>query len=291
MNYPRDDGDGNDGNRHGAGSCLLDAAMEFARQGMRVFPLARRTKVPRKGSAGLHDATVDVQRISEWWSMDPQANIGVRTMGLAVVDLDMYQPRFTESWDRLVELTLPEFLPDTWVSRTGRGGSHYWFRLADPEGRQLKNGYTSCLPINARIEHLPRIDLKCSGGSYVVAPPSVVPAGTYAWLQRGELATAPAWLRGPARASTHVAGTLRPLRGVGSARRVAAICDVIAAAPVGQRNSTLNWGAFRLAEVVTAGMLRRQLAHDALLEAAMEAGLPLREAERTIRSAFTAGRI
>jgi hypothetical protein len=43
-----------------------------------------------------------------------------------------------------------------------------------------------------------------------------------------------------------------------------------------------------LAEVVAAGVLRRQHAHAALVEAAIAAGLSWREAERTIHSAFVA---
>ena len=75
---------------------------------------------------------------------------------------------------------------------------------------------------------------------------------------------------------------------MGSAKRVAAICELIATAPIGQRNDMLNWGAFCMAEVVIAGVLGRQQAHDALLEAAIEAGLGSTEAERTILSAFAA---
>jgi hypothetical protein len=286
--YSHDDHDSNDANRYKSASLLGDAAVEFAKEGLNVFPLARLTKVPRRGSAGLYEATDDIHQIREWWNADPYANIGVRTLRLAVVDLDSYQPQFSDSWDEFVVRTRPECLPATWVSRTGRGGSHYWYRLTDPEHRNLKNGYTSSLPIDGNTVRHPHIDLKCSGGSYVVAPPSVTHSGRYGWVRRGKLAGAPAWLRGPLPPSNRSLGAPPIARRGRPARRVAALLDLIAAAPVGERNSTLNWAAFRLADVVIAGMLSDDLARDSLLEAAADAGLPAREAERTIHSAFAA---
>ena len=288
MNPMRDNGDSDDGGRPHIKCRLLDAAVELAKWGLHVFPLSPRTKVPRRGSAGFHDATTDIDQIDEWWTASPEGNVGVRTEGLAVVDFDLYQPRARESWDRLIKMTHPESLPSTWTSRTGRGGMHHWYQLTDSEDRHLKNGYASCLPINGEIVRLPHIDLKCSGGSYVVAPPSVVPEGAYSWLRYGTLGNAPDWLRGPSRWLAPRAETLREFCVKGSAKRVAAICEMVATAPIGQRNDTLNWGSFHMAEVVIAGVLQRQQAHDALLEAAIEAGLRSLEAKRTILSAFTA---
>ncbi len=283
-----DDDDSNDGHRRRMKPSLSDAAAQLGRHGLEVFPLAPGTKVPRSGSAGFRDATTDAAQILEWWKAVPRANIGVRTTGLAIVDVDLYHPGSEESWDRLLDLTRSDSLLSTWVSRTGRGGRHLWYRLNDAEGRFLKNGYMSSLPIEGEIVHLPHIDMKCSGGSYIVAPPSVVPEGDYAWLHRDAFAPAPNWLRGPKPQAARPAGSSRAPRPVVSARRIVAILEWVETAPVGHRNSTLNWGAFRMAEVVVMGVLRRRQAHDALLEAAIESGLGPREAERTILSAFTA---
>jgi hypothetical protein len=283
--------DSNDGNRHRMESRLLDAAIELAREGLYVFPLAPRTKIPRSGSAGFRDATADIAQIRDWWNTDPQANIGVRTTGLAIIDADLYHPGSEESWQRLLDLSRSDSLPVTWVSRTGRGGTHHWYSLTAPEDRFLKNGYTSSLPIDGQIVRLPHIDMKCCGGSYVVAPPSEVPEGFYVWLQRDTIAPAPHWIRGPKPRTSQPSGRSLTPRVRGSAKRVAAICERIAIAPTGQRNHTLNWGAFYMAEVVLAGALGRQQAHDALLEAAIEAGLGSTEAETTILSAFAAQRI
>ena len=288
MNPARDNDDSNDAGRPDMKPRILDAAIELANRGLSVFPLAPGTKIPCRGSAGFHDATTDIDQIGEWWTASPDGNVGVRTVGLAVVDLDLYHPRARESWDRIIKMTRPESLPSSWTSRTGRGGMHRWYQLTDSEDRHLKNGYASQLPINGELVRLPHIDLKCSGGSYVVAPPSVVPQGAYSWLRRGMLATAPHWLRGPSRSLARPAETHRQFHVKGSAKRVASICEMVAAAPVAERNDTLNWGSFHMAEVVIAGVLKRQQAHDALLEAAIEAGLRSLEARRTILSAFTA---
>ena len=283
MTQGGDDDDSNDGDRHRSRPTLLNAATELARHGLEVFPLTPGTKVPRRGSAGFRDATTDAAQILDWWKAVPQSNIGVRTTGLAIVDVDLYHPGTDESWNRLLDVTESESLPNTWVSRTGRGGRHHWYRLTDPEDRFLKNGYTSSLPIEGEIVHLAHLDMKSSGGSYVVAPPSVVPEGEYGWLRRGALAPAPNWMRGPKPQATRPAGTFSTARPFGSAKRITAILDRIATAPIGERNNTLNWGAFRMAEVVSARVLRKQQAYSALLEAATEGGLGSGEAERTIR--------
>jgi hypothetical protein len=241
-----------------------------------------------KGSKGFLDATNDVTQIDRWWLEEPNANIGVRTVGLAVIDLDMYHAGWDESFRLFEELASPELLPDTWQSATGRGGRHHWYVLEDLASRHLKSGYTSRLPINGEIVPLPHIDLKCSGGSYIVAPPSVISEGTYTWLQKDDLAHAPRWLRGPAQEIPARAQRYQGVAVAGSAKRVEAICSIVATAPEGERNNTLNWGAYRLAEVVAAGVIPPHLAHDALVESAVGAGLAVREATRTILSAFNA---
>ena len=179
-------------------------------------------------------------------------------------------------------------LHKTTTARTARGGVHHWFTLPDVDVRYLSNGYTSRLPINGEIVHLSGIDMKCGGRSYVVAPPSITNDGTYTWLGEGKTRPAPDWLRGP-RPPSIVRTGARSSMVFGSSRRIAALCDAVRAAPVGERNATLNWAAFRMADVVTAGVISRGLAHDALVESALEAGLSISEAQRTARSGLGAG--
>lgn len=270
------------------GITLRQAAHRLARDGFSVFPLAPGSKVPRKGSRGFEDATSDPERIDDWWNEDPRSNIGVRTFGLAVLDIDLYKSDTESSLRRLTAMVGE--LDRTAIAQTARGGVHHWFTLADADGRCLSNGYTSRLPIKGAMVRLSGIDMKCGGRSYVVAPPSITKDGAYTWLGEGELRPAPDWLRGPRPPSTVRTGT-RPSMVTGSAKRIAALCDAVRTAPVGERNTTLNWAAFRMAEIVAAGVINRDLARDALIESALEAGLSMSEAQRTARSGLVAGEI
>jgi len=124
--------------------------------------------------------------------------------------------------------------PPTPMARTGGGGLHLYFR--HPNGH-----------VRTGIRVAPGLDVKASGG-YVVAPPSVGPAGRpYEWIvspQDAELADPPAWLmallergrpKGPAgpvgerippgernKELASLAGTMRR-RGMGEAEILAAL--------------------------------------------------------------------
>jgi hypothetical protein len=265
---------------------LRQAAHRLARNGFSVFPLAPGSKVPRKGSHGFEDASNDTEMIDYWWNQNPRSNIGVRTLRLAVLDIDLYKPDAGSSLRRLTAMVGE--LDETAVALTPRGGVHYWFAVAEADSRHLSSGYTSRLPINGEIVRFSGIDMKCGGRSYIVAPPSITKDGAYTWRREGKTPPAPIWLRGSRPPVTVPAGTRSPSV-VGSARRVAALCDVVRAAPVGERNTTLNWAAFRMAEIVSAGVINRGLACDALVESALAAGLSESEAQRTARSGLVAG--
>ena len=141
---------------------LLDAAVRYASLGWEVFPLAARSKVPKKGSRGLWDATSDPEQVRAWWTADPNANIGIATAGLIVIDVDSL-----DSWRELrAELGLND---DTVTCETPTGGLHVYYRA---------NG----TPIGCSVGKLgPGLDVRAEGG-YVVAPPSIHPnGGTYNW--------------------------------------------------------------------------------------------------------------
>lgn len=127
----------------------LEAALEYARASFSVFPLKPRSKAPATTN-GLKDATTDEQRIRNWWTFNPEYNIGLRTGdGLVVVDID--SPKMTPESEAFVN-TLPE---ETMVVSTGRG-LHFYFR---GDGKNTAG-------------RLPGIDTRGSGG-YVVAAPSI----------------------------------------------------------------------------------------------------------------------
>ena len=163
----------------------LNAALEYARDGMAVFPghsvvTDRRCTCGRANcsSPGKHPrirewqkkASTNEFRIREWWQRWPEANVCIATgqiSGIVVLDVD---PRHKG------DLSLQEFeathgsLPFTPVSRTGGGGCHYFF--LSPNG---------AFPNKANV--LPGLDVRGDGG-FVVAPPSLHVSGdTYQWIK------------------------------------------------------------------------------------------------------------
>jgi hypothetical protein len=181
---------------------LLDAALGYAGQGVRVFPVWPVMKAPsglacmcsktiRCDSPGKHpmgnlvrrglkDASADEKLIRHWWTSRPDANVGVDTERLVVIDID---PR--HAGDRsLAELELLNgSLPPTWRAKTGGGGTHLWF--APPAGTVIRN---SAGRLGAGL------DIRAAGG-YVIAPPSKhVSGGCYVWVNRGPLAPLPQWI-------------------------------------------------------------------------------------------------
>lgn len=165
-------------------STNLEAALELARKGYRVFPLYEIAKngacsCRRKecGNAGKHprtkngvkDATSDPKKIRAWWTGHPNANIGIAAgNGLVIVDVDARHGG-TQS---LIEL-IGEYgeLPDDRLVNTGSPGSKQ-YHLSTPDSTLIRN------LTNVR----PGIDLRSDNG-YGIAPPSNHKSGgTYKWL-------------------------------------------------------------------------------------------------------------
>ena len=151
---------------------LQAAAIEYAKQGFRVFPLRPRTKEPAT-KHGFKDATTSIEQIRAWWLSGPY-NIGIATgHGLVVVDIDQKPEEQKYGMDSLRdwEKSHGEFTP-TWICMSGTGGLHYWYRSDE----DFKNS----------VELLPGIDIRSEGG-YIVAPPSVHPNGNpYEWEASGD---------------------------------------------------------------------------------------------------------
>lgn len=134
---------------------------------------------------GVNNASTDLQTIREWWSLYPDANVGIATgdaSGVVVLDLD----------DRHGGIATVEHLearneelPRTWVVETGGGGLHVYFRMPAADVRNSAGAIG------------PGVDVRGSGG-YVVAPPSTHASGTpYRWSTRPDkmqLADVPDWL-------------------------------------------------------------------------------------------------
>jgi len=157
---------------------ILSAALYFADWGFSVFPCIAGDKRPLT-EHGFKDATSNAEQIEKWWSENPQANIGIATTGLLVVDIDGSDNTWPDDQDKLLELS------NSPTSLTPGGGCHYLFR--QPEGKAWKNTTSKLAP---------KVDTRADGG-YIVAPPSVVDDKAYKWVDGHELDSSPDLLPEP----------------------------------------------------------------------------------------------
>ncbi len=93
----------------------LDCALEAAQHGFRVFPVQPDGKRPLI-SEWQRWATMDPDKIREWYRSWPDANIGIHTRGLLVVDVDAKHGA-----------TIPPDLPATFTVETPSGGWHLYY--------------------------------------------------------------------------------------------------------------------------------------------------------------------
>jgi putative DNA primase/helicase len=165
---------------------ILAAALELAGRGIPVFPCEPSTKEPigtlvppdrdprggrgyARGTGGFRKATRDPELIREWWTMRPDAMLGIPTgaaSGVFVIDLDTPKqvkrgpigeltPDGVEGWRRAgVEVK-------TYEVETGSGGRHVYFKYDPNRPVTNKEGSLKGQGINGRGD-----------GGYVVIPPS-----------------------------------------------------------------------------------------------------------------------
>ncbi|MEU3143881.1 bifunctional DNA primase/polymerase [Streptomyces sp. NPDC006999] len=285
---------------HHTRTALLRAALTAAERGWHVFPLRPGTKRPalhgektctRTGPcAGGHRkweqrATTDSDRIRAAWSRAP-FNVGIATgpSGLVVVDLDTPEhkgspdaPDGATTFQALCERA-GHPVPNTYRTRTASGGQHLYFTA--PDGIRLANTAGTVAA---------SVDTRAWGG-YVVATGSTTPAGGYETLCGSVPVALPGWLYTILQpAPVPPAGPLRLPAVDGSRAAVAALeaeCAVVAVAPDGLRNTTLNRCAFKVGRFVAWGDLPRHVAEQAFQAGGEAAGLTAAECRTTIRSAL-----
>lgn len=251
-------------------NALLEAALHYAALGYRVFPCIPGEKAPLT-EHGFHDATTDPTQIEAWWARHPDANIGMSTAGLLVIDIDGPDNPWPDDSARAQDLACGA------VSFTPRGGRHYIFR--QPAGRAWKN-------TTGKIA--PKVDTRADGG-YIVAPPSMVDGKRYRWAE-GTALSEPGRLHEP---TDWVTELLDGLGGNGSVSGAPRGDDRAPEGaepdgggntiPAGQRNATLA----RLA----GGMRRQGMGQEEILAALTQTNLlrcqsplPAREVERIASS-------
>ena len=156
---------------------MKEWALYYASLGLAVFPIKPHGKAPLT-EHGCKDATWEETQIERWWARWPSAGIGIATGeasgGLLVIDLDVDEDKGIDGRESLRrwEMVHGPLPGNTWLSITGRGGYHYFYRV----NRETKN----------RAGLYEGVDVRGDGG-YIVAPPSIHPNGrAYEWEQGPE---------------------------------------------------------------------------------------------------------
>ena len=223
-------------------------------------------------------ASTTPAEVRRWWQRWPQANVGLVT-GRRFDVLDLDGPAGMEAIRAALSYRDPAEHPGP-VARTGGGG---WHLLYSPSG------------LGNRVGLLPGADWRGRGG-LIVAPPSRHRSGRpYRWVRplTAELPAVPEPLRrllAPPRPATRPPAELPTERaGAWAQGALAAEAATVARTrPGGKgrtgRNHALNRAAFRLGQLVAAGLLDTGTVTAALLDAAAACGLGEREAAATIRS-------
>lgn len=142
---------------------------------------------------GFKEGTTDQTKIRAWWTRYPNANIGLSTGEIAVLDLDLYKPGTDESVALLIGAV--GGIPPTVKSKTGGGGNHHFYRRR-PDGPRFKSP--------TKFAGLTGVDVRADNAC-VALPPSVHLSRTpYEWMDdwTGELAWAPDWLGSPAQVAS-----------------------------------------------------------------------------------------
>ena len=306
---------------------LLGAALALAGRGWHVFPLRPGMKIPafpdhsvthcagrdprcRAGHTGWEErATTDPARIRRAWTARPYG-IGVACgpSGLLVIDLDTPKPEDPPrpaEWDLpgvvdgsdafavLCERAGQPYPGETYTVRTGRGGTHLYYR--QPEDGPAFGNTTGGTTIGLGW----KIDTRGRGG-LVVAAGSTVASNPYTAVLDLDPAPLPGWLADALRPEPMPAPAVIPrLSGSRAGRWVGAALAAevarVTGAAGGAHNAELYAAARILGELVAGGALPEQHVRDALRSAAAGlanttgCGCTPGAIERTITSGLRAG--
>jgi hypothetical protein len=261
------------------------AAIEAARRGWAVFPCRPGDKRPAV-DRWEQRACNDPGRVARFWpSLEHNLGIAAGPSKLVVVDLDTHGdlpedwrlPGICDGRDVLSRVCkwAGQSWPATRVVATPSGGWHLYFTA--PDGSKIRNSASLIGPL---------VDVR-AGGGYVLGAGSAVDGKQYEVIETGDPVPLPSWI---GRLLTRAPGAL-PASSREAAQPGARMQGLLAAVRGGQpgdRNNPLYWASRRAAEMITAGELAREDAEEALVGAALEAGLRGGESEarRTFASAM-----
>ena len=252
---------------------MIIEALSYRELGWPVFPL----HTPQEGGCncgrltcrsigkhprtrqGVKDASLDSDRIQDWWDRWPEANIGLDVGGAGLIVIDIDPPH----GGQIEDLPLQPRERETVTVRTGSGGWHLYYRT--PPDIDVSNSGV-LLPVG--------IDVRSDGG-YVVAPDSIHPSGErYEWLpgkspwERTVLPLPDALrplLKVKGKPPHEVGPPLVPRTRLAREgehhpyvqQALENELELLAQATEGHRNETLNRTAFNLGQIVQTGWLER----------------------------------
>jgi hypothetical protein len=278
----------------------MDAARYYAGRGLPVFPCNPLNKAPLIGrdkdaddnpiekTGGLYKATTNIDQVRAWWTMWPNAMIGIpmgEVSGVWAIDPDAPKepgdPDGPKNWEELQRQH--GFAPRTHTHDTPGGGQHHLYRYRPDKPVTNTEGALKGLGINVR-----------GNGGYVIFPPSANAEGKDYVIADPEeffnFAEAPDFLYdmvlAKETASTEAAdeeepAPYKPTGGSTKSRRryaEAALqgeCKFLSRMAKGsqRRNIELNNSALKLGTLVASGDLTESEVRTALFSASVHNGL------------------
>ncbi|MBS0937406.1 bifunctional DNA primase/polymerase [Lactiplantibacillus plantarum] len=160
----------------------LTRALQFARDGISVYPLASNSKVPLKGTQGYKDATTDMQTIKGWFEHVPRANLGIRLDQAKLLAVDIDRHGEVDGGQTLRELNKrgKQLPADTYIEQTPHDGLHYFFKCSHE------------LTFKRRTGLYPGVDVLAD---FVLVAPSVINSSAYRAIDSTKpIADVPQWL-------------------------------------------------------------------------------------------------
>lgn len=240
----------------------LTAALAYAARGWPVFPCSPGRKEPATTN-GFYDASTDPNEICQWWQRSPRSNVAIATgcPGPDVLDIDIKHVDGYANLERLKRVGL--VAGPTMLVTTPSGGLHLYYAGTDQGCHVLRRF---------------GVDLRASGG-YVLAPPSIADDRPYQLADErpptGEVLN---WERVRRFLDPPIDQPPRTGTGSRSGSSIDPLARWVGQQPDGNRNCGLYWAARRALDDGHEDL-------EPLVTAAVTAGLPEREARRTVRSA------
>lgn len=103
---------------------MLDHALNYAQEHFKIFPLKVNSKSEQILNSWKNEATDDLHQVQSWWSIHPDANIGVKTGdGFIVIVVNNSNER---NGKKVMEAYL-EKLPKTRIIRTSNNDWHFYY--------------------------------------------------------------------------------------------------------------------------------------------------------------------